>query len=86
MTGRVQTRIDPNLQEEAENILRVQGITPSQAIVMFYTQITRQRWLPFQPSEVPNIELSIDLENAKSWEWIKTYNNKKDLFDSLNDL
>jgi DNA-damage-inducible protein J len=84
--GRIQTRIDPALQRDAEGILRVQGIKPSQAIVMLYTEIKRRRGLPFLPAEVPNNELAKDLKEAKNGKGVKTYKNKKDFFKSLGKL
>src|SRR5438045_1474767 len=61
-SSRLQQRIDPSLRKEAEAILKTQGIKPSQAIILFYTEVTRSRGLPFRPSpvrrsEIPNARL-----------------------------
>ena len=40
-------RIEPDLKEQAENILSALGIPASSAITMFYKQIVLQNGLPF---------------------------------------
>ena len=85
-TTRIQHRIDPELKEEAEMILEEQGIRPAQAITIFYTEIKRTGGFPFLPSKVPNKELQKDLREAKKGKGVKTYKNKKDLFDRLEAL
>ncbi|MBI5414791.1 type II toxin-antitoxin system RelB/DinJ family antitoxin [Candidatus Peregrinibacteria bacterium] len=85
-TGRLQHRIDPVLQQRAEEILLEQGIKPSQAITIFYTEVTRKRGFPFLPSEVPNDELKKDLREARKGKGIKKFKNKKVFFDALKKL
>ena len=41
-------RIEPDLKEQAENILTALGIPASNAITMFYKQIVLQNGLPFE--------------------------------------
>lgn len=41
-------RIEPDLKERAESILTALGIPASNAITMFYKQITLQNGLPFE--------------------------------------
>ena len=69
-------------------ILETQGIKPSQAIILFYTEIKRFGGLPFQPtplskSEIPNSKLQKDLRNAQGGKGIQTFKIKKGFFDSL---
>lgn len=45
-TSAVYARIDTNLKENAENILRQLGISPSSAIQMLYSQIVLTRGMP----------------------------------------
>ena len=55
-TSAVYARIDTDLKESAEDILRQLGISPSSAIQMFYTQIILTRGLPLNlqlPSKKP---------------------------------
>ena len=59
-TANLYARIEPEVKEEAENILSSLGISVSAAINMFYKQIILQRGIPFDlklPGEHPlNIE------------------------------
>ena len=49
----ISTRIDPDLKRDAEQVFTELGVTPSQAISMFYRQVVLQRGLPFEV-KVPN--------------------------------
>jgi addiction module RelB/DinJ family antitoxin len=89
--GRIQQRINPALRREAEQILRIQGIKPSQAIILFYTEVKRTGGLPFSPSpvtpaEIPNARLRKNLKEAAKGRGVKTYNSEKDFFDALHAL
>ena len=46
-TANLYARIEPDVKEQAENILDALGIPASNAINMFYKQIILQRGLPF---------------------------------------
>lgn len=49
-------RIEPEVKEQAEDILSVLGISASNAINMFYKQIILQRGLPFEV-KIPSARL-----------------------------
>ena len=55
-TEYVRARIDSNLKEQAEKILKEQGLTMSSAIIMLLRQVVIQQKLPFTlvGSLVPN--------------------------------
>jgi DNA-damage-inducible protein J len=48
-------QIDPELKEQTERLLYEMGLTPSQAITLFFRQIVSQRAIPFAIS-LPNEE------------------------------
>lgn len=55
-TSAVYARIDTGLKENAENILKQSGISPSSAIQMLYSQIVLTKGIPFDlhlPSAKP---------------------------------
>lgn len=83
---RIQHRIDTNLKTTAEIILGKQGIKPSQAITIFYTEIKRTGGFPFLPSKVLNKKSKKDLGEAKKGVGVKIYKSKKDLFNALEKL
>ena len=68
--ARISSRIDAELKNKVDSILAQIGIKPSQAITMFYTQIVRQRGIPFE-LKVPNEEtvqaLTEDITKAKRY-------------------
>lgn len=53
-------RIEPDVKEQAENILAALGIPASSAINMFYKQIILHRGIPFDvtlpPSKIPAMD------------------------------
>ncbi len=46
-TAVVTTRIEPELKQEVENVLRELGLTTSQAVLLYFKQIALQKGLPF---------------------------------------
>ncbi|HID54421.1 MAG TPA: type II toxin-antitoxin system RelB/DinJ family antitoxin [Anaerolineae bacterium] len=52
-TAVVTTRIEPELKQEVENVLRELGLTTSQAVLLYFKQIALQKGLPF-PVKVPD--------------------------------
>lgn len=77
-TANVTARIEPEVKEQAENILASLGIPASNAINMFYKQIILQRGMPFEiklpshPLDVSNIsEKEINSHITKGLQDIK---------------
>lgn len=50
----VYVRVDSDLKEKAEEVLRQLGISPSSAITMFYSQIIRSNGLPLDLKLLPS--------------------------------
>lgn len=73
-TANLYARIEPDVKEQAENILSTLGITASNAINMFYKQIILNRGLPFEVkipatgpvnvAELTETELNAELEKG----------------------
>ena len=49
----IRARLEPALKHEAEAVLGKLGMTPTEAITLFYKQVTLYRGLPF-PVRIPN--------------------------------
>lgn len=47
-TATVRARMSPELKDSVEGVFDALGLTPSQAIVLFYKQIQLRRGLPFE--------------------------------------
>lgn len=72
-------RIEPEVKEQAEEILSALGIPASNAINMFYKQIILQRGLPFEvkiPSARP-LDMSVLSEEQINEELEKGYTDMK---------
>ena len=75
----VQVRIDSNLKEVGDEILKMLGITPSQAINAFYAQIIMCRGLPFE-LKLPN-KLSCDAIEELEKGGGKSFSSCKSMID-----
>jgi len=78
----ISARIDSDLKQDTENILRELGLTPSQAITLFYRQITLFSGLPF-PVSLPNEKTKRALHEAKKRYRLGTYETVEDLLTDL---
>ncbi len=63
-TETVRARMEPDLKHEAEKILNKLGLNASQAITLFYRQITLRKGLPFDV-RMPNAETRAAMEDAR---------------------
>ncbi len=84
-TATLTIRLDPALKKQTERVLNEMGLTPSQAITLFYKQIKFQRSLPFEirlPKE-PNEETLQAIDDLKNRRNLKTFKNVSDLAADL---
>lgn len=77
-TAAVHSRIEPGIKKKAERILHRLGVSPTEAIRMFYTQIALRNGLPFAV-EIPNAETEAALSDSRS-------GRNLERFDSVDDL
>lgn len=78
----VRARIQPALKDEAEEIFSSLGLTHSQAILMFYRQVTLSRGLPFDV-RVPNAATRQALAEAEDPQALRRYPGVDALFDEI---
>ena len=71
-TATIRARVEPALKEEAETVFSQLGLSATQAIRLFYTQVTLQRGLPFAV-KVPNAETREALRWAQEGEDLTEY-------------
>ncbi len=71
--------MDPTLKRNAERILKKLGLTPVQAVTLFYKQIELERGLPFSV-RIPNDDTRHALEQARKRQNLETFNTLDDLF------
>ena len=78
----ISVRIDADLKNNAEDILSSLGLTPSQAINIFYKQITLRNGLPF-PVEIPQKELNGMSKKAMEEKNLDEYKTSAEIYKEL---
>jgi DNA-damage-inducible protein J len=78
----IHTRIDKETKTRAQNILKVCGLSPSDAIRVFFRKIVLERGMPFD-IKVPNEITAKTHELAKKGKELYKFDNVKDLFEAL---
>jgi len=71
-TETVRARVEPGLKRGAEAVLRKLGLTSSEAITLFYTQVKLTNGLPF-PVRVPNKRTRGAIKDARARKNIETF-------------
>jgi DNA-damage-inducible protein J len=68
----IRARVEPELKQEAEAVLKALGLNASEAITMFYRQVALRRALPFEvklPNKTTRAAIRQALENEDLTEW-----------------
>jgi DNA-damage-inducible protein J len=68
----IRARVEPRLKHDAEAVLDKLGMTPTEAITLFYKQVTLYRGLPF-PVRIPNAATRKALHEARSRKNIENF-------------
>jgi len=68
----IRARVEPGLKHDAESVLDKLGMTPTEAITLFYKQVTLYRGLPF-PVRIPNADTRKALREARSRKNIESF-------------
>ena len=78
-TGVVHARIEPRTKQKAEGVLRKLGLSPTEAIRIFYGQISLRGGLPF-PVEIPNELTTSTLEKSRRGQDIQEFGSLGEMF------
>ena len=78
----IHARIQPELKEEAEALLKELGLNATQAITLFYQQIRLTRGLPFVV-RVPNETTRQTLDDTDAGKNLVYCRDAEDLFERL---
>ena len=73
-TEMIRARVEPGLKGEAEAVFKVLGLSPTQAITMFYKQVSLQNGLPFAV-RIPNAETRAAMRNALDGEGLTEWSD-----------
>ena len=80
-TAVIHARIEPQTKHQAESVLHRLGISPTEAIRIFYRQISLHNGLPFSV-EIPNKRTAETLRKSRKGKDITKFNSIDDMFKS----
>ena len=84
-TKTIRARVEPRLKREAEAVLKKIGLTSSEAITLFLTQVRLTNGLPF-PVRVPNKETRQAIRDAKTRKGLETFESASDWAKKMRTL
>ena len=82
-TETVRARIEPELKAEAEIVLDTLGLSATDAITLFYKQLTLRKGLPFDV-KIPNAETREAMRQARDREDLTEWADTDALFSSAD--
>lgn len=77
-TEMIRVRVEPELKSQAEAVFAELGLSATEAITLFYTQVALHRGLPFAV-RIPNAETIEALRQARVGEGLTEYADLEDL-------
>jgi len=83
-TANIQTRVNPELKQKAQEIFNTLNLSMSEAISLFLTQVTLHRGIPFK-IKIPNNLTLKTLKNIEEGTDLKEVSSIDELFDELNN-
>jgi len=81
----IRARVEPALKHKAEAVLDKLGMTPTEAITLFYKQVTLYQGLPF-PVRVPNAATRKALREARSRKNLESFESVQAWADQMRSL
>ena len=78
-TAVVHARMEPRTKRRAESVLQKLGVTPAEAIRIFYRQISLRGGLPFAV-ETPNARTAATLRKSRRGEQIDEFGSLDEMF------
>ena len=78
----IRARTESKLKREAETIFKKLGISPSEAINIFYNQVRLRKGIPFEV-KIPNKITKETFEKSNRRKDIKTFKTVEDLLTDL---
>ena len=81
-TTYIKTRIEPELKDRAESVLKAIGMTTTQAIALYYQQIWLNKGIPFDV-RVPNKETLDSIMKSEGGEGLHRHESVADYFKKM---
>jgi DNA-damage-inducible protein J len=80
-TAVVHARIEPQTKKKAEGVLKKLGMSPTEAIRLFYKQICLRGGLPF-PILIPNDLTRKTLDNSAKGKGVESFDSLDEMFEN----
>ena len=81
-TAQIRARVEPELKEKAEGILSTLGVSPTEAIRLFYRQVILMGGIPFSV-RIPNETTLATMDRTDRGEDVQSYSSSGEMFDEL---
>lgn len=81
----VRARVEPTLKRDAEAILKKIGLTSSEAITLFLTQVRLNKGLPF-PLRIPNEQTRQAIKDAREGRGVEEFESVADWTKKMRSL
>ena len=82
-TEMIRARVEPELKREAERLFSELGLSATDAITLFYKQVTLHRGLPFSV-RMPNVETVEALQQTRDGDGLTEHADLEDLKAELD--
>jgi len=80
-TAIIHARVEPRTKKKAEDVLRKLGMSPTEAIRLFYTQICLLGGLPFRVL-IPNDLTKETLDKSAKGQDVESFDSLDEMFES----
>jgi len=80
-TAVIHARVEPATKKKAESVLRKLGMSPTEAIRLFYRQICLRNGLPF-PVVIPNEQTKKTLDKSVKGRDVEAFDTLDEMFES----
>jgi len=77
-TAMIRARMEPDLKKEAEQVLAAVGLSPTEAIRLFYRQVSLHKGLPFEV-RMPTATTRAAVAQARARKGLRSFRSASDL-------
>jgi len=81
-TAMITTRVEPDLKSDAEKVLKTLGISTTEAINLFLSQVRLRKGLPFDV-KIPNKTTLKAMKDAEEGRNLSSYDSVDDFFEKM---
>jgi len=83
-TETIRARVEPELKDRAEAVFDTLGLSPTEAITLFYKQVALNQGLPFEV-KIPNAETREAIQQARAGSGLTQHTSAATLLSGDDD-